>query len=183
MARDTPPDRISATLRRQRQRRFHQPRGGGGGVTDTTRQFTSGHARTFHWNTLRGETAADARTVQLPLQLKLDTFFGGHPWLPSMVSFSNGAPSMRKPRDARAGPGGGTCNRGTVANCAAIAFLCQPDGPTAAPDEIQNAIFGGHPWVPCMVSFSNGDGRSWAPQNAPKSFKFQILPREYVPKG
>eukprot|EP00661_Eupelagonemidae_sp_cell13_P007584 gene7584-biopygen6065 len=48
MARDTPPDRISATLRRQRQRRFRQPRGGGGGVTDTTRQFTSGHARTFH---------------------------------------------------------------------------------------------------------------------------------------
>eukprot|EP00661_Eupelagonemidae_sp_cell13_P023573 gene23573-biopygen7309 len=62
MARDTPPDRISATLRRQRQRRFRQPRGGGGGggVTDTKRQFTSGHARTFHWNTLRGETTADA---------------------------------------------------------------------------------------------------------------------------
>eukprot|EP00661_Eupelagonemidae_sp_cell13_P011539 gene11539-biopygen3359 len=60
MARDTPPDRISATLRRQRQRRLPQPRGGGGGVTDTTRQFTSGHARTFHWNTLRGETAAEA---------------------------------------------------------------------------------------------------------------------------
>eukprot|EP00661_Eupelagonemidae_sp_cell13_P008128 gene8128-biopygen18102 len=34
MARDTPPDRISATLRRQRQRRLPRPRGGGGGVTD-----------------------------------------------------------------------------------------------------------------------------------------------------
>eukprot|EP00661_Eupelagonemidae_sp_cell13_P009327 gene9327-biopygen13759 len=58
MARDTAPDRISATLQRQRQCRLPQPRGGGGGVKDTTRQFTSGHARTFHWNTLRGETAA-----------------------------------------------------------------------------------------------------------------------------
>eukprot|EP00661_Eupelagonemidae_sp_cell13_P019896 gene19896-biopygen11556 len=53
MARDTPPDRISATLRRQRQRRLPRPRGGGGGVTDDA----SIH---FHWNTLRGDTAAEA---------------------------------------------------------------------------------------------------------------------------
>eukprot|EP00661_Eupelagonemidae_sp_cell13_P010790 gene10790-biopygen21343 len=57
MARDTPPDRISATLRRQRQRRLPRPRGGGGGVTDDA----SIH---FHWNTLREDTAAEASPLQ-----------------------------------------------------------------------------------------------------------------------